>query len=204
MQMFDRESSPCTMITPVDDTERTWGAGILARVSAGDEAAFREIYDRYSSALYGLALRILRDASEAEDVLQDAFMLIWRKAATYDPERSSPFSWAVMIVRNKAIDRLRTRDRGERIQTALTKEEGCDDRADELSATEPARRERRQLVGAALRQIPTEQRQAIELAFLGGLTQEQVSAQLDTPLGTVKARIRRGLLRLRELLKEEI
>jgi RNA polymerase sigma-70 factor (ECF subfamily) len=197
------EPSACTMILPIDDIERQWGVDTLTRVSAGDESAFRELYDRYSSALYGLALRVLRDASEAEDVLQEAFMVIWRKAATFDSERSSPFSWAVMIVRNKAIDRLRSRDRGERIQTALSEEEAGLDHRDEASAEEPVRRERRQQVGSALAQIPEEQRQAIELAFFGGLTQEEVSSRLAAPLGTIKARIRRGLLRLRELLKEE-
>jgi RNA polymerase sigma-70 factor (ECF subfamily) len=145
---------------------------------------------------------MMNDAKEAEDVLQEGFTYIWRKAATYDANRSSPFAWAVMITRNKAIDRLRVRQRIEKLREKVTVEESFYQDKDETSANEPTLRERGTLVRSALREIPEEQRQALELSFFGGLTHEQIAERLDTPLGTIKARIRRGLLRLRDCLKE--
>ena len=124
------------------------------------------------------------------------------KAATYDSNRSSPFAWAVMITRNKAIDRLRVRQRLEKLREKVSSEESFSQDKDETSANEPTVRERGVLVRSALQEIPPEQREALELSFFGGLTHEQISERLHTPLGTIKARIRRGLLRLRDCLKE--
>jgi RNA polymerase sigma-70 factor (ECF subfamily) len=145
---------------------------------------------------------MMNDAKEAEDVLQEGFTYIWRKAATFDPARSSPFAWAVMITRNKAIDRLRVRQRLDKLREKVISEESFYPDKDETSANEPALRERGALIRSALHQIPEEQRQALELSFFSGLTHEQIAERLDTPLGTIKARIRRGLLRLRDCLKE--
>jgi len=133
--------------------------------------------------------------------LQDGFSYMWKKAATYDPARSSPFTWAVMIVRNKAIDRLRSRQRQARIVEKVTTEFLHFTDADDASSREPVRREQCAEVRAALAEIPGDQKQVIELAFFGGLTHEQIAQRLEAPLGTIKARIRRGLLRMRERLK---
>src|SRR5689334_9201700 len=99
-----------------DDPESKLEAGLLSRIADGDQSAFTTLYQRLSSSLYGLAYRMMNDAKEAEDVLQEGFTYIWRKAETFDPTRSTPYAWAVMIVRNKAIDRLRVRQRGERLR----------------------------------------------------------------------------------------
>jgi RNA polymerase sigma-70 factor, ECF subfamily len=185
-----------------DDPESKLEAGLLSRIADGDQSAFTTLYQRLSSSLYGLAYRMMNDAKEAEDVLQEGFTYIWRKAETFDPTRSTPYAWAVMIVRNKAIDRLRVRQRGERLRERA--EQSLFQERDESSAEVPTLRERSTIVRSALQQIPQEQREALELAFFGGLTHEEIADRLTTPLGTIKARIRRGLLKLRDSLYEEL
>jgi RNA polymerase sigma-70 factor, ECF subfamily len=189
------------MTRPAQEPDSELEARLISQIAGGDEAAFGMLYERFSASLYGMAFRMTNDAKEAEDVLQEGFTYIWRKAASYDSNRSTPFAWAVMIVRNKAIDRLRTRQRQERLHDKVTTE-GSFQEKDETSADQPSVRERSALVRSALQQIPPEQRQALELSFFGGLTHEQIAERLATPLGTIKARIRRGLLRLRDCLKE--
>ena len=184
------------------EADREFDAQLLARTAAGDEPAFATLYDRFAPGLFSMIVKMTRDEKEAEDVLQEGFSHIWRRAATYDPARSSPFTWAVMILRHKAIDRLRVRQRLERTLEKATVEFAHFPEADEVSAGEAGRHDDGAQVRAALAQIPEEQRRAVELAFFGGLTHEQIAEQLATPLGTIKARIRRGLLRLRDVLKE--
>jgi RNA polymerase sigma-70 factor (ECF subfamily) len=196
------QSRACGMTSPAQESDNQFDAGLIHRIAEGDDSAFNDLYKRFSGPLYGMAYRMMNDAKEAEDVLQEGFTYIWRKAATYDANRSSPFAWAVMITRNKAIDRLRVRQRIEKLREKVTVEEAFYQDKDETSANEPTLRERGTLVRSALREIPEEQRQALELSFFGGLTHEQIAERLDTPLGTIKARIRRGLLRLRDCLKE--
>jgi RNA polymerase sigma-70 factor (ECF subfamily) len=191
-------------IGAVDPAEDQYNAELLRRIALGDEAAFAALYDRFSPVLHGLALRMMNDANEAEDVVQEGFTYIWRRAGAFDASRSSAFAWAVMIVRNKAIDKLRVRLRGERLRDRVnTFPEQFTDR-DEQSAQEPLFRERRTEVLSALSDMPPEQRQALQLAFFSGLTHEQIAEQLGAPLGTIKARIRRGLLRLRQIFQREI
>jgi RNA polymerase sigma-70 factor, ECF subfamily len=174
---------------------------LMRQVMAGDQAAFASFYRRFSPGVFSMIYEILRDQKEAEDVLQEAFVQMWKKAATYDPERSSVFTWAIMISRNRAIDRVRARQRRARTIEAATAEaaaspEDYASQADELIGHS----EERTRIRAALRHLPEAQRHAIDLAFFRGLTQAEISTQLDTPLGTVKARIRRGLLALRDAL----
>jgi RNA polymerase sigma-70 factor, ECF subfamily len=189
------------MTKPAQESDSELEARLINRIAEGDDSAFNDLYQRFSASLYGMAYRMMNDAKEAEDVLQEGFTYIWRKASTYDPVRSSPFAWAVMITRNKAIDRLRVRQRLEKLRERVTSEEYFYPDRDETSANAPALRERGVLVRSALQQIPLEQRQALELSFFGGLTHEQIAERLETPLGTIKARIRRGLLRLRDCLR---
>jgi len=190
------------MTSLAQESDNEFDARLISRIAAGDDSAFDILYKRFSRSLYGMAYRMMNDAKEAEDVLQEGFTYIWRKAATFDPARSSPFAWAVMITRNKAIDRLRVRQRLDKLREKVISEESFYQDKDETSANEPALRERGALIRSALHQIPEEQRQALELSFFSGLTHEQIAERLDTPLGTIKARIRRGLLRLRDCLKE--
>ncbi|HEX3444449.1 MAG TPA: sigma-70 family RNA polymerase sigma factor [Chthoniobacterales bacterium] len=192
----------CAIICMRRVDEHQYNADLVKLAANGDETAFGILYSRLAPALYGMAFRMMNDAKEAEDVLQEGFTYIWRKANTYDPGRSSAYAWAVMIVRNKAIDRLRARQRGEKLREKVTSEAELFVEQVDTSAQEPLWRERRAQVRAALQQIAPEQRQAVELAFFSGLTHEQIAERLGAPLGTIKARIRRGLLRLRDFFEE--
>jgi RNA polymerase sigma-70 factor, ECF subfamily len=189
-------------IAAVEEAENQFQTNLLRQIAAGDEAAFSSFYERVAPPLYGLALRMMNDAKEAEDVLQEGFAYIWRRASQFDPNRSSPFAWSVMIVRNKAIDKLRSRARVEKLREKVVSETGYFTSVDDRSEHEPAFREQSAQVRDALTRIAPEQRQALELAFFGGLTHEQIAEHLQAPLGTVKARIRRGLLRMREFVYE--
>jgi RNA polymerase sigma-70 factor (ECF subfamily) len=176
---------------------------LMARIANGDQFAFSVLYDRLSGPLYSLALKMLGDAAEAEDALQEVCLQIWRRASAYDPKQSSLFSWAVLLTRSKVIDRLRAR--GRRFRIVATSIEGeanaveisdastAETAADTLNRNETARR-----VRSVLGSLPPDQRETIEMAFFSELTHHDIANQLNQPLGTVKARIRRGLLRLRE------
>jgi RNA polymerase sigma-70 factor, ECF subfamily len=188
----------------VDEAEDQYNVDLLRRIAQRDEAAFAALYDRFSPILYGVAVRMMTDAGEAEDVLQEGMTYIWQKAAVFDSRRSSVFAWVTMIVRNKAIDKLRVRRRGERIRERVTDFLDRNAIQDDMSALEPQYREQRARVRSALSEISSDQRQALELSFFSDLTHEEIAAQLGAPLGTIKARIRRGLLRLREVVQKEV
>ncbi len=177
-------------------------AALVAKMKAGDERAFAIFYDRFAPGVFSMIYAILRDQKESEDVLQEAFLQMWKRTATYDPARSSLFTWAVMISRHKAIDRFRARQRQSRLIDAAVLE--LDERLTspgQREADDPfGRRDERERVRAALAQLGEAQREAIDLAFFTGLTQTEIAERLGAPLGTVKARIRRGLLALRERL----
>ncbi|MGI8819553.1 MAG: sigma-70 family RNA polymerase sigma factor [Chthoniobacterales bacterium] len=175
---------------------------LIRRVVQGDEAAFASLYRRFAPGLFSMTYEILHDQKDAEDTLQEAFVQMWKKAALYDPARSSLFTWAVMIARNKAIDRVRARQRRARTAESAANESAVTTaefaaQADELLA----HGEEKQRIRGALSQLPEAQRAAIDLAFFRGLTQMEISTQLAVPLGTIKARIRRGLLALRDVLE---
>jgi RNA polymerase sigma-70 factor (ECF subfamily) len=179
---------------------------MILRISRGDQTAFSALYDRLSGPLYSLALKMLGDASDAQDALQEVFVQIWSRARTYDREKSSVFSWAVLLTRSRAIDRLRARDRRLRVVGGSTADEAERAEATYASTLETAsdtvnRNDEAARVRSLLNNLPSEQREAIELAFFGHLTHHEIAAQLGQPLGTVKARIRRGLLKLREQLR---
>ena len=184
----------------MDESENQFNAELMRRIAQGDDRAFKALYERLAPALFGMALRMLNDAAEAEDVLQEGFTYIWRKAPSFDSSRSSVFAWAVLIVRHKAIDKLRIRQRDERLREAATGAANPEAAIDEQSVQEPILRERGAQVRSALEQLAPEQRQALELAFFAGLTHEQIAERLDAPLGTIKARIRRGLVKLRSFV----
>jgi RNA polymerase sigma-70 factor (ECF subfamily) len=175
---------------------------LLRRIARRDRTAFAELYDRFSRPLYATALRILNDARESEDIVQEVFLALWEKAAVFEQERGSAFSWAVTLTRNRAIDRIRQRKRRTELLAASSPDDlgyadagGGDDSAEALVFKEKAG-----AVRAAVAGLPAEQQRALQLAFFSGLTQQEISEKLGEPLGTVKARIRRGLLRLRETL----
>ena len=152
--------------------------------------------------LFGLAVKILNNATTAEDVLQEVFVQIWEKAPTYDPQLGKPLTWAVTLTRNRAIDRLRATQRGQKLVEAATQEQQVAEEFSGASDEALVSREMAQHIRGALSGLPADQRQAIELAFFSGLTQTEIATALNAPLGTVKARIRRGMLQLRDSLQE--
>jgi RNA polymerase sigma-70 factor (ECF subfamily) len=177
-------------------------SGLVRRMAKGDKAACAELYDRFSRPLYSVALRILGDATEAEDIVQDVFVSLWERAASFDASRGSAFAWAVTLTRNRAIDRLRTRRRRSDLlaDSFAADVPGAQSSAETDTAGHLVFREESVAVRAALSTLPGEQVRALELAFFSGLTQQEIAAQLSEPLGTIKARIRRGLLKLRDTL----
>jgi RNA polymerase sigma-70 factor (ECF subfamily) len=176
---------------------------MIERIGRGDQSALSALYDRLSRPLYSLALRMLGDAGDAQDALQDVFLQIWSRAATYNPEQSTVFSWTVLLTRSRVIDRLRARKRRLRVVDSATGDEDADvaDASTMETAADTAdRNDEAARVRSVLNNLPSEQREAIELAFFGDLTHHEIAARLGEPLGTIKARIRRGLLKLRERL----
>jgi RNA polymerase sigma-70 factor, ECF subfamily len=180
-------------------------ARLLQRTARGDHEAFSELYDRFSRPLYALALRILGDAREAEDIVQDVFLALWEKSSAFSAERGTAFSWAATLARNRAIDRVRMRRRrGELLDQSLPSDLGYDEAGGTADSTASLTfKEKARGVRTALAALPAEQQKAVELAFFSGLTQQQIAEQLREPLSTVKARIRRGLLKLRDALHSQ-
>jgi RNA polymerase sigma-70 factor (ECF subfamily) len=171
---------------------------LLGRIAAGDTAALGQFYDRYGSLAFGLAMRILRDRGVAEEVVQDAFLNAWRRAPSYRADRGEPRTWLLSIVHHRAIDRLRAAS-GRRSEVDLAGAPDLVDRADVWAETRAGLE--REAIQEALNGLPEEQRAAIELAFFGGLTHAEVAERLGEPLGTVKGRIRLGLVKLRTVLQ---
>ena len=189
---------------------------LIEAVVRGEEAAFAALYDRFSSTLYALCLRMTGDPVEAEDILQEVCLRIWRRAPFYDPTQSSVFAWIVHLTRCKVIDHLRARGRRLRVLVLddlvvdddFTGGQGSIRKGGNWTANLPGieeatdTREQAMRVRRELKALPKDQSQVIEMAFFSDLTHHEISARLGQPLGTIKARIRRGLLRLRRGLKE--
>jgi RNA polymerase sigma-70 factor, ECF subfamily len=197
-------TEPAVVITPPDAAgadPASVDLELLRAMAGGDTAALGTFYDRHVSTLFAFAYRMLNDRREAEDVVQEVLLQIWEKSAAFDAAHGRPLAWAIAITRNRAIDRLRSAQRRARILDESSADIRPDDGGfatapDELAGTGETAR----LVRAALSELPPEQRRAIEMSFFGGLSQSEIAAELNEALGTVKARIRRGMLRLRDAL----
>ncbi len=179
-------------------------AALLSAISRGDEDAFLSLYERFSGPLYSLLMKMLQNSHDAEDVLQAVFLQVWKKAAYYQADRCSVFTWLVLVTRSKAIDRMRQRQRQSRTLEEATVEGAVHERVEDCADGSAMMRESQAEVRAALERIPAEQREAIEMAFFKGMSQTEISEALSEPLGTVKARIRRGMLKLRTYLVRRV
>jgi RNA polymerase sigma-70 factor (ECF subfamily) len=168
---------------------------LLARIAQGDERALGELYDRLGGVAYRLAVRILRDPALAQDAVQDAFLAVWRTAAAFDPNRGKASTWLLTLVHRRAVDVVRREDR-RRAEPLDDAPVASGDATDESAEV----REERRRVQAALAQLPPDQREALELAYYGGLSQSELAERLGVPLGTVKSRMFTGLSKLRDLL----
>ena len=196
-----------------DETEiaarRDWpDEALMHAIVARDEHAFAVLYDRYIDLVYSASFRVLSDAGLAEDTSQDVFVRLWRRPETFISERGRFLSWLMSVTRNRAVDELRARGRRWKREGGSLGEP--DEAAEPLFSTDPVDpqfsaelHESQAAVRRALRELPTDQRMALEMAYFGGLTQQEIAAELHEPLGTVKTRIRLGMQKLRRSLQME-
>ena len=182
----------------MDNVEDTRGDIVLIeRIVARDELAVADLYDRHCRLLFGLILRIIRDRSEAEEILQEVFVLVWTRAETYNVSLGPPAAWLVRIARNRAIDRLRSNNVRLRAVESAPEPEAAESPESRASVSEQQR-----AVAHALESLPSDQRVLIEHAYFQGLTQSELAERFKLPLGTVKTRIRTGMLALRAELSQ--
>ena len=171
---------------------------IVALVARSDEEALAELYDRFGRVAYGLAFRVLRDEKLAEDAVQEGFLGAWRNADRFMPERAKASTWVLTFVHRRAVDLVRREDR----RRAEPLAEGAQPTPAVSAEDDAWLRFERERVQAALRQLPDQQREALELAYYGGFSQSELAERLGQPLGTIKSRMFTGLARLRDLLAE--
>jgi len=187
------------------DDSRAEEFDLLRRIALGERVAFEALYDRYVNILYASALKFVKEDADAQDVVQDVFIQIWDKAKLYDPAKGKPLTWALTLTRNRSIDRIRAIQRRTRLRDEFEAETVMDESVgvrEALSGVDAS--EKGQILRAAVSQLSPQQKKVIELAYFGGLTQTEIAEKLGEPLGTVKARARRGLLRLKELLGDQL
>ena len=171
---------------------------LIRKVADQDREAFSQLYDRFSSLVYSLAMRMLRVRSDAEDLLQEVFVQVWRQAENYSEQRGSPEAWIINMARSRAIDKLRSIRRTDK-SFVLTGNPAETESADNVESS-VADSEVRMTVNSALSILPENQRRILELAYFDGLTQTEIADRLAEPLGTVKTRMRSGIQRLRDIL----
>jgi len=171
---------------------------VIALVARSDQSALAELYDRFGRVAYGVALRVLRDEKLAEDAVQEGFLAAWRNADRFMPERAKVSTWLLTIVHRRAVDLVRREDRRRADSLSETADFASSDSAEENAWL----RFERERVQAALKQLPDQQREALELAYYGGFSQSELAERLGQPVGTIKSRMFTGLARLRELLAE--
>lgn len=183
--------------TRTTDGSATDDAAVIRRIADGDETALAVLYDRWLQPVYSIVVHLLKDADEAEDVVEETFWQIWQRAASYDATRGTARTWILTICRSRALDRLRSKQRQREDANAdinILRDSAPDPSADAEGA------ERRTLVFNAMEELPYDQRRALELAYFRGLSQSEVADFLDEPLGTIKTRMRLGMQKLRDKL----
>jgi RNA polymerase sigma-70 factor (ECF subfamily) len=188
-------------MSPANESDRR----LLERMARGDEQALAALYDRFSGALYGVALRIAGERADADEIVLDSFQQVWRDATRFREERGSVAAWLTMICRSRALDLVRSRVRRDRAVTRAESAAPGDVPAmgrgpDSTSVVSDAG-ERGRIVAAAMEQLAAPQRQAIELAFFEGLSHSEIAERLREPLGTIKTRVRLGMQKLRDALR---
>jgi RNA polymerase sigma-70 factor (ECF subfamily) len=201
VESVENQEMPANERSEPLDLEAREEVRLLALVAEGDHYAFAALYRRRAGLIYSLLVRMLVNEMEAQEVMQDAFVQIWRRAAQFDSARSSPVAWIIMIARGLAVDRLRARSRRNAGHAAYERELV----SLEMETNDFRPLERDDLADAcasALNHLPEEQGRALQLAFFRGWTHEEIARAVNEPLGTIKARIRRGLLALRKILKD--
>ena len=189
---------------PTGPSDRARDRDLLERVARGDVAALRTIYEQHASRAITIAYRILRNKEEAEDVVQETFLEVWRRSGQFDPGRGGAVAWVVTIARSRAIDRLRARNiAGRTIASAADETVGLLPVPPPSPVAETQRRRDERRIAAALGTLPAAQRRTIELAYFEGLSQSEIAVKTASPLGTVKMRVKLAMAKLAELLGDE-
>jgi len=171
---------------------------LIPRIAKGDRKAFSRFYDLYAGLVFSFALRLVHIPSDAEDLLQEVFLQIWKQAGRYDKSRGNPEAWISTITKSRAIDKLRSARRKDEKKESFERHHSLGE--EETAGRSSAASEARLIAGGVLSRLPEEQRKALELSYFEGLTHEEISKSLNVPLGTIKTRIRTGLQHLRELM----
>jgi RNA polymerase sigma-70 factor (ECF subfamily) len=184
---------------PADPTTATH---LIQQVANQDRDAFSQLYDRFSTLVFTLAMRMLKARSDAEDLLQEVFVQVWRQAQSYSVERGSPEAWIINIARSRAIDKIRSIRRMQK-SFVLTDDPAQAESSDNVESS-AAESETRLAMNSALANLPDTQRKVLELAYFDGLTQSEIADRLAEPLGTVKTRMRSGIQKLREILGTQL
>ncbi len=179
-------------------------AELVAKVSRGDEQALMDLHSRFGNLLVALAQRVLSSREDAEDVVQEVFLQVWRQAIRYDPKRSSVSTWIVMITRSRAIDRLRSRKVAERVSDSMVEQGMIPTYASAEGHSAVLHFERRERLQRVLADLPEEQREVLALAYFGGMTQKEIAGQTGIALGTVKTRTLLAMRKLKIALKDKI
>lgn len=184
-----------------DDVEQQHDVQLLRQIAQQNREAFAEFYDRHAPVMFSLACKILNNATDAEDVLQEIFAQIWERPGQFDSALGKPSTWVATLVRNRALDKIRSSHRRSRLADEVEAEVIATSKVTEANNRPVQGHEETLLIRSLMAELPAEQRNAIELAYFSGLTQHEISERLHEPLGTIKARIRRGLLKLRDGLE---
>ena len=190
-----RDACAGKITVPADSTT---GVNLIQRVANQDREAFSQLYERFSTLVFTLAMRMLKRRSDAEDLLQEVFVQVWRQAQGYSAERGSPEAWIINIARSRAIDKIRSIRRMEK-SFVLTDDPARAESGKNVESS-AAESETRLTMNAALANLPETQRRVLELAYFDGLTQTEIAKRLAEPLGTVKTRMRSGIQRLRQIV----
>ena len=192
------EYSPFTEDNHVD-------AAMLQRIGTRDVAAFQEFYRKFSGLLFSTIHRVLNDHQDAEDIMQEVLVQIWQKAHLYEPSKGKPLTWVTTMARNRAIDRIRSKQRRSRLNDEFEQEtKPLQPEFDESTSDRVISGESDRTIKKAVMELTPDQREAIQLAYFDGLTQSEIANKLREPLGTVKARIRRGVQRLEQVVKRKL
>jgi len=178
---------------------------LLSAIANGNRDRFGELHSRFAGVVYATIYKVLNDAQDSEDVAQEVFSSIWRKAKLYSPEKGKPLTWVTTMARNRAIDKLRSKQRQMRLADDYKVEQDVADSRSRIDSMEQAENnDRRRVVRSAVLELSKEQREAIQMAYFRGLTQSEIADRLGQPLGTVKARIRRGMIKLRSSVPKRL
>jgi RNA polymerase sigma-70 factor (ECF subfamily) len=194
-----------TAIEPVIDSQVEEDMSLIQRIAERDSAAYQTFYKKYSGLIFASISHVLNDHHDTEDVMQEVLVQLWNKAHLYEPRKGKPLTWLTTMARNRAIDRIRSKQRRSRLNDDFeTENKSVQPEFDESAHDLLENKERDGIILNAVEKLNPDQREAIQLAYFSGLTQAEVAEKLREPLGTVKARIRRGVNRLETLIKPRL